>query len=552
MLNHLAIQHFILIDKLDLSFNDGLSVFTGETGAGKSILLDALSFALGARSESRFVQKGADKTSVCASFTISKNHPVKTLLKEQDLDTDDELILRRVLTNDGKSKAYICDQPVSLSLLKSIGENLVEIHGQFATHSLLNPMTHLTTLDTYGHLQNQVAMVNTAWNTWKQTIHQTVLFEQELTQQLAEQDFLKTSLDDLEKLNPQPDEEESLKIRRTTLMNAEKIIDNVKNAIELLNNEEYGILRLIAKTSSQLIHADELTQKSFQDPLKSLTDAESILSDLSFDLEHKLADLGDTSELPAIDDRLFALRDIARKHHVEINELPELITQLRQKLNNVQNWTEHLAELKKQQDKARLTYLDAANALSKQRHLVARELTQAILAELPQLKLEKATFEATVLDLTEQEATCNGLNQIIFQVSTNKGAELMPIHKCASGGELARFMLALKVNLHMDTDETLIFDEIDTGVSGATANAVGERLFKLGKQTQTLVITHSPQVAGWGKTHYKVEKSDADTATYTSVHTLDKSQRLEEIARLVSGENITDHARAVACELLHS
>jgi len=551
MLNHLAIQHFILIDKLDLSFNNNLSVFTGETGAGKSILLDALSFALGARSEARFVQKGADKTSVCATFSLPQNHPVRTLLQEQDLDADDELILRRVLSNDGKSKAYICDQPVGLSLLKSIGETLVEIHGQFATHSLLNPATHLPTLDMYGHLQKQTQEVQEAWNTWKQAIHKTNLFEQDLNTQLAEQEFLQTSLKDLEALNPQADEEESLTARRTTLMNAEKIIGYLQNSVELLNHEEQGVLRLLAKTSSQLVHTDELTGGAFQDSIKTLTDAESLLSDLSFNLEHKLADLGDTSELPSIDDRLFALRDMARKHHVEIRELPDLINQIKGQLTKVQTGSEQLAVLKKEQEAARLNYLKLAENLSEQRHKSAAKLTEAILKELPQLKLEKATFEATITDLAPEEATSTGLNQVVFRVATNKGAELMPIHKCASGGELARFMLALKVNLKTDWDKTLIFDEIDTGISGATANAVGERLAQLGQETQTLVITHSAQVAGWGKTHYRVSKQDTAQGTLTSIQTLDSPARLEEIARLISGENITDHARAVAAELLH-
>ena len=551
MLNHLAIQHFILIDKLDLSFDDGLGVFTGETGAGKSILLDALSFALGARSEARFVQKGMDKASVSAAFSLSQDHPVRTLLGEQDLDAEDELILRRVLTSDGKSKAYICDQPVGLSLLKTVGEMLVEIHGQFATHSLLNPATHLITLDAYGQLQQDVTQVKAAWDVWQQAKHKAVVFEQELAAQLAEQDFLKSSLSELKTLKPQENEEESLVERRTVLMNAEKIIDNVKNAVELLNNDEQGILRLLSKASSQLIHANELTQGTFEEKLKNLTSAEEILTDLSFDLEHQLSDLGDTSELPAIDDRLFALRDMARKHHVEIDELPELMVRLEEKLNTVQNGAEQLAQLKKEQEQARLAYLKISEDLSQKRHKTAAALNQAVMAELPQLKLEKAMFEATVTDLPVENATAQGLNQVVFRVATNKGAELMPIHKCASGGELARFMLALKVNLNTDSGKTLIFDEIDTGISGATANAVGERLARLGKETQTLVITHSPQVAGWGNTHYRVSKKDVEQRTLTTVQVLDKGDRLEEIARLVSGENITDHARAVAEELLH-
>lgn len=237
---------------------------------------------------------------------------------------------------------------------------------------------------------------------------------------------------------------------------------------------------------------------------------------------------------------------------MEIDELPELMVRLEEKLNTVQNGAEQLAQLKKEQEQARLAYLKISEDLSQKRHKTAAALNQAVIAELPQLKLEKAMFEATVTDLSVENATAQGLNQVVFRVATNKGAELMPIHKCASGGELARFMLALKVNLNTDSGKTLIFDEIDTGISGATANAVGERLSRLGKETQTLVITHSPQVAGWGNTHYRVSKKDVEQRTLTTVQVLDKGDRLEEIARLVSGENITDHARAVAEELLHS
>ena len=313
MLTALAIQHFVLIDNLSLSFDKGLSVFTGETGAGKSILLDALSLVLGARSEARFVQKGADQTVVSATFSLPKNHAAFQLLDEQGLSHDEDLILRRTLTKDGKTKAFICDQPVSVGLLKSIGDTLVEIHGQFASHALLNPATHLDTLDNYGKLQKQVQEVSKAWHKYQETRQAAVDFEQDLQKQLAEEDFLRADLDALDKLNPKEDEEEKLTKRRAELMNAEHIVENIQNVCNLLGDEEQGVLRLIGKTENQLFNANKMTEGRYDNELKALADAGNILSDLSAELEHNLNDLGDTSELPQIDDRLFALRDMARK-----------------------------------------------------------------------------------------------------------------------------------------------------------------------------------------------------------------------------------------------
>ena len=550
MLTTLAVQHFVLIDNLTLSFDKGLSVFTGETGAGKSILLDALSLVLGARSEARFVQKGADQTVVSATFNLPKTHMAFQLLDEQGLAHEDELILRRTLTKDGKTKAFVCDQPVSVGLLKMVGDTLVEIHGQFASYSLLNPATHLATLDAYGKLEKQAREVAAAWEKYQTANQKALDFEQELKQQLAEEDFLRADLEALDKLNPQADEEEKLTKRRSELMNAEHIVENVQNACSLLGDEEQGILRLINKIESQLLNADKITNGRFENELKSLSEAQAVLADLSSGLEHTLNDLGDTSELPEIDDRLFALRDMARKYRVAICELPAFREQVRQNLATAEHGTQKLADLKKEAEALHQSYARLAESLSKERHKTAEMLDRSVMKELPDLKLEKATFKTHITDLALNEGGVNGLNQVVFTAATNKGSDLTPIHKCASGGELARFMLALKVNLAEDNQTTLIFDEIDTGISGATAAAVGERLARLAEKHQTLVITHSAQVAGFGKHHYLVQKADAADKTLTSVLQLDKAGRLEEIARLVSGATITEKSREVAKELL--
>ena len=550
MLTALAIQHFVLIDNLSLSFDKGLSVFTVETGAGKSILLDALSLVLGARSEARFVQKGAEQTVVSATFSLPKTHGAFRLLDEQGLVYADELILRRTLTKDGKTKAFVCDQPVSVGLLKAIGDTLVEIHGQFASYALLNPATHLDTLDNYGKLEKQVRAVAVAWDKYQQAKQTAFDFEQELQKQLQEEDFLRSDLAALDKLNPKEDEEENLTKRRAELMNAEHIVENIQNACNLLTDEEQGVLRLIGKTESQLFNANKMTEGRYDNELKALADAGNILADLSADLEHNLNDLGDTSELPLIDDRLFALRDMARKYRITIAELPAFREEVRQKLATAEHGTQKLAELKKEVERLRQEYALVAQALSNERHKVAEALDKAVMKELPDLKLEKATFKTQITDMSLDEGGATGVNQVVFTAATNKGSDLTPIHKCASGGELARFMLALKVNLAEDNQTTLVFDEIDTGISGATAAAVGERLARLAEKHQTLVITHSPQVAGFGKHHYLVQKADTDDKTMTSVLKLDKDGRLEEIARLVSGATVTDKSREVAKELL--
>ena len=550
MLISLAIQHFVLIENLSLSFDKGLSVFTGETGAGKSILLDALSLVLGSRSEVRFVQKGANQTVVSAVFALPKSHAAFRLMEEQGLAHEDELIIRRILSKDGKTKAFICDQPVSVGLLKSIGDTLVEIHGQFASYDLLNPATHLGTLDAYGQLEKQAQEVSSAWGNYQKAQQEAEDFEQELQKQLAEEDFLRADLAALDKLNPKEDEEEKLTKRRAELMNAEHIVENIQNACNLLSDDEQGISRLIGITENQLFNANKMTEGRFDNELKALADAGNILADLSSELEHTLNDLGDTSELPQIDDRLFALRDMARKYRVSIAELPSFREQVRQKLATAEHGTQKLSELKKKTEELRQNYARLAEKLSCERHKVASSLDKAVMQELPDLKLDQATFKTQITDLSLDEGSATGLNQVVFTAATNKGSDLMPIHKCASGGELARFMLALKVNLAQDNQTTLVFDEIDTGISGATAAAVGERLARLAEKHQTLVITHSPQVAGFGKHHYLVQKADTEDKTMTSVLQLDKAGRLEEIARLVSGATVTDKSREVAKELL--
>ncbi|MBR6231658.1 MAG: DNA repair protein RecN [Alphaproteobacteria bacterium] len=546
MLTHLTIQHFVLIDKLDLSFDKGLSVFTGETGAGKSILLDALSLVLGARGEVRFVRKGEKQAIVSATFHLSKTHPVHEMLAEQGLESDEDLILRRTLSADGKSKAFVNDQPVGLALLKSVGELLVEIHGQFATHGLLNPATHRLTLDNYGNLGKETKSVQNAWNVWQKRKKERLELEENLTRQAGDESYLQECVDELNKLHPKVGEEEFLTKRRTTLMNAEKLGENLKNIQSLTDEEERGIIALTGRLRFYLEQAERLDESEMTPLLEQADLAENALQEISGKVERLLADMGDENELNQIDDRLFALRDVARKHHVNLDELPDLEQKLQKQLNQIVHAEDEKAQLMRAEEEARLTYFEEAKKLTLARQKAAQKLEKGVLAELPDLKLEKARFATNI---AEAEPSENGLDQVTFMIATNKGTDLMPLHKCASGGELARIMLALKVNLN-EGGQTLVFDEIDSGISGATASAVGERLARLGENHQTLVITHSPQVAGCGKHHYRVSKEDGEKATVTSVQKLTSTERVEEIARLLSGAHITEAARAGAKELL--
>ena len=545
MLTHLTVQHFVLIDKLDLSFDKGLSVFTGETGAGKSILLDALSLVLGARGETRFVRKGEKQAIISATFHLGKNHPVHEMLFEQGLESEEDLILRRSLSNDGKSKAFINDQPVGLALLKQIGEALVEIHGQFATHSLLNPVTHRKTLDDYGNLGKEVKTVQQAWNIWQEKKQERQELEENLARQAGDETYLQECVDELNKLKPKVGEEETLTKRRTALINAEKLGENLKNIQSLTDEEERGVLALVAHLRFYLEQAERLDE-SAGSLLEQVDTAENALTEISEKVERLLADMGDENELAEIDDRLFALRDVARKHHVSIDELPEITEKLQKELNQIVHSEDEKARLMRAEEEARLNYFERAKTLTDARIKASQKLEKGVLEELPDLKLEKARFS---VEIKETEPSENGVDQVTFMIATNKGADLMPLHKCASGGELARIMLALKVNLNAG-DLTLIFDEIDTGISGATASAVGERLARLGENHQTLVITHSPQVASCGKHHYRVAKEDVENTTITSVQKLTPGERVEEVARLLSGAHITEAARNTAKELL--
>lgn len=553
MLTGLSIRNVVLIEKLDLTFEKGLCVFTGETGAGKSILLDALSLALGARSDAGLIRYGADQLSVSAAFMIEETHPLFALLKDQGLEAENPLILRRIVMKDGKSKAFVNDQLISASLLRQIGDMLVEIHGQFASHGLLNPATHIHVLDAYGELQKDVDTCSTAYRAWKEKQAAVQEAERILAAAKAEEDYLRHAVKELETFAPEVGEEEALSVRRTALMNAEKITESLNNAyMTLSSGGSTTVEGMIRSAQRELEKASRLSDGSFDDLITCLDQVSDSLNEAVEQLEAKSNDFEDpVLELEQVEERYFSLKELARKHRCDSDDLPGLLTTYQTQLATLDKGEEELILLQKQQEEMRLAFLKAAQTLSVKRQKTAQQLDKAVGAELPALKLGKAHFQTVLEELPESEASPSGLNRVTFCVSTN-AAPPAPIHKIASGGELARFMLALKVNLaQTEKIDTMIFDEVDSGIGGATASAVGERLRRLAEDRQVLVVTHSPQVAAFGTHHMNVSKTDGTNgAVLTTVILLGKDSRTEEIARMLSGAEITAAARKAAETLL--
>ncbi|MQX36892.1 DNA repair protein RecN [Roseospira navarrensis] len=552
MLVSLSIRDVVLIARLDLAFADGLGVLTGETGAGKSILLDSLGLALGARADSGLVRAGADRLSVTAQFDIGPDHPVHALLAEQDMDTgEDLLVLRRSVGADGRSRAWVNDQPASVGLLRRLGDTLVEIHGQFDTHGLLDPGTHRGVLDAHGSLGKAREVCQTAWERWRaaKRVHAAAL--RDLEQARAREDELRAMLTELEVLNPKPGEEEALAEKRARLMDGEKLAAGLNEALAALS-EPADAERAVQAAQRALERLADLHGATVSPIAEGLERAAIEIAEARNALDHAAADIDlDPQHLDQVEERLFALRGLARKHGVEVDALAGLMADTRATLDALEAGGGDIARLARDEQAAREGYLAAARVLSEGRAAAARTLDDAVAVELPPLKLDKARFVTRVEPLEEREWGPDGLDRVAFEVATNPGATPGPIHRIASGGELARFMLALKVVLaRASTVPTLVFDEVDTGIGGATAAAVGERLARLARDVQVLVVTHSPQVAATGHHHWRVEKGSEAEATVTRVVPLSDGERREEIARMLSGATITAEARAAAETLL--
>ena len=551
MLKSLSIRNVVLIDKLDLDFQNGFSVLSGETGAGKSILLDSVGLLLGKRAEVCMIRSGCDKLSVCGSFEIAdKKGELAALCAEYDLDFEHEIIIKRTLNQDGKGKIFFNDQPITQKLLKEIGSYLVEIHGQFDNQGLLNPATHLSVLDSYGVYPEKITAMKAAFAVYKKAKDNRVNAEAKIAQSKADEDNLRHWVDEFQKMQPRENEQEELEEKRRQMMNAEKILENLDAAYKALN--QGGVQSALRQAQAAISRVNVLLNGKF-DNIYSLLDTALVNADeAGEEIEAASNDVSlNQNELDAVEERLFALKALARKHNTTIEELPLVWQQMEENLRNLELGEDDIENLRKLEETAYKDYVKKATEVSQARLAAALRLDGKIQAELPDLKMEKARFMTQISTKPENQWNENGRDDVCFMVSTNPNTPYGSISKIASGGELARFMLALKVNLAQTSQvETMIFDEVDTGIGGATAQAVGEKLAKLGEQVQVLVVTHSPQVAAQSKYHYKVEKTTVDNVTTTSLRELSAAEKTEEVARMLSGEHITDEARAAAKVLI--
>ncbi|MBZ9682196.1 DNA repair protein RecN [Mesorhizobium sp. B2-3-14] len=550
MLSRLSIRDIVLIEKLDIDFQPGLSVLTGETGAGKSILLDALSLALGARGDASLVRHGASQGQVIAVFDVPRNHPVRALLAENAIEDDGDVILRRVQTADGRTRVFVNDQPSSVTLMRDVGRALVEIHGQHDERALVDPGAHRDVLDAFGGHLGAVRSTGEAWRHWRAAQQELTRHRAKVEAAAREADYLRAAVAELTKLDPQPGEETELAELRAHMMRAEKIASEIHDAQDVLSGPSSPLPQLASLLRRLQRKATE-APGLLEDVVKSLDEAMLSLDAAQSGVEAALrATEYDPQRLEKAEERLFSLRAASRKHSVAVDDLAQLRDTMVADLADLDAGEERLHGLEKQAAAAREAYDIAAAQLSSLRHAAAVGLTKAVMAELPALKLERAAF---IVEMKSEAGARmeEGIDQIEFWVRTNPGTRPGPMMKVASGGELSRFLLALKVALaDRGSAPTLVFDEIDTGVGGAVADAIGQRLARLSKRVQVLSVTHAPQVAARAATHFLISKSGSTDRVATGIAEMDRTARQEEIARMLAGATITDEARAAAERLL--
>jgi DNA repair protein RecN (Recombination protein N) len=551
VLQSLSIRDIVLIEALDLEFGPGLTVLTGETGAGKSILLDSLGLALGNRADSGLVRQGTEKAQVTASFAppVAGSRLAATLAENDiDIEAGEPLIIKRSVKADGGSRAFINDQPCSATLLRAIGSQLIEIHGQHDDRGLINPKGHRALLDAFAGVE--AAAVREAFDAWQTA--KTALEQAKADVETAEQDrdYLEHSVAELSKFAPQPGEEQELALERATMMKGEKLtgdLEAIRSAFEG-SNGGLASLRSAARRLDMIAEDHPLLKEALEALDRSIIDATEAEDKLN---EAAAALSFDPQRLDDMETRLFDLRGLARKHRVEPDQLSNLLNELEKKLAAISDGGRTLEELEASLANAKAAYVAAAEKLRAQRVRAAKALDKAVAGELAPLKLDAARFETFLEELPEEHWNKSGMDRIEFLIATNPGAPLAPLGKIASGGELSRFILALKVALAEEYGlKSIIFDEVDRGVGGAVASAIGDRLSRLAKGAQLLVVTHSPQVASKGDAHMLINKSLSGTVSRTDVRALDDEGRRQEIARMLSGADVTDEARAQADRLL--
>ncbi len=552
MLVQLSIRDIVLIEQLSIEFSAGLSVLTGETGAGKSILLDSLALALGGRGDGSLVRKGAQEGTVIAVFEPSEDHPVHGLLQDNGISTDDGLILRRVQKADGKTRAFINDSPISATLMRQVGGHLVEIHGQHDDRAMLDAATHRSLLDAHGGLEQEALMVSRAWHAWQDSVERLDRLRAEVADAQREADYLRSSSQELKALAPEPGEENDLADQRHKMMKIEQIATDLSEANETLSGNASPVT-IIANLARRLERKREQAPELIDETLGLLDQSLNSLYAAQNTLERAFHETHfDPRDLEHAEERLFALRAAARKYSVAVENLPELAVQMADDLAMLEDGQDRLSKLESEAAGRKDEYFRLANKLSENRKRAGDILAEAVMQELPALKLEMASFMVHQQS-GEEHAGSHGVDQLEFWVQTNPGANPGAMRKVASGGELSRFMLALKVALaDRGSAPTLVFDEIDSGVGGAVADAIGKRLSRLSQNVQVLSVTHAPQVAARADGHYLISKSHVAEGerVATAVDPISDSRRLEEIARMLSGATVTQEARAAAEKLI--
>lgn len=553
MLQSLTIENIILVQKVTVDFGQGLCSITGETGAGKSIILGSINLVLGARATGNLVRHGEAYGQITALFDIADHDEIKSLLLEHSIAFEEEtLIIRRVVTQESKSKAFINDVPVSLNLLRTIGNHLVEIHGQHDQKGLLNPAEHLLVLDQYAAIDAEKSALKKAFDHY-QSLQQEYQQRRDDYQKIKqEEEYYRFIYQELLELNPQAGEEESLSNHRKKLMDQEKFIATVNDALSALQGKNNPLTSLQA--ASRILMRRQMDENSlgFSEAIDAIEQAEIEVGEAIKAIE-SIAPAQDEEQEPLefVEERLFALRAAARKYHVSVEELPDYQQVVQKKIQEIEQHDQDVSQMEEYIAKARTAYIELAKRITRKRTHAANGLSRAIMEELKPLKMEHTQFLVEIIPLEEHEWNRMGMEKIRFLASINPGMKPAALHKVASGGELSRFMLAFKVALSESKQNiTMIFDEVDTGIGGAVADAVGSRLEKLGKSSQVMVVTHQPQVASKADNHYKVEKYQEKTSTYTTLRPLSRNERNEEIARMLSGTTITKAARAAAESLM--
>ena len=552
MLARLSIRDIVLIDRLDIDFGTGLAALTGETGAGKSILLDAFALALGARGEAALVREGAEQGQVTAAFDVAKDHPARRVLAENDLGSEDELIVRRVQFADGRTRAFVNDQPVSVQVLRALGAALVEIHGQHDDRAFVEAATHRALLDAYGGIEDAAAAVRRLWDERREREAAVASHRADVERANREAEWLRHAVEELGRLAPEVGEETSLAECRTAMMQAEKVSEDLRTTYDSVTGPQSAtppLATAVRRLERRAVQAPALIEPV----VKAIDAALTALDEARVHLEQALRVAEyDPKELERIEERLFALRGAGRKYNVPVDQLAELAKRYASDLALIDAGAERLAVLEKEAQAAVARYREAAQSLSAARHRAAQKLAKAVNAELKPLKLERAQFSTQIE--SENEGP-DGLDRVEFWVRTNPGTRPGPLMKIASGGELARFLLALKVVLaDRGSAPTLIFDEIDTGVGGAVADAIGVRLARLASGVQVIAVTHAPQVAARADRHYLISKDALAKGrrVATRVVELEAERRREEIARMLAGAEITAEARAAAERLIRA